>query len=96
MPQSTIHKGGTGCILPFAVGTNTSIAFTHPAPKDPSHGGTDILSYSSHTNAQTVSGTKKVTSFTKADGEHAPGWSHPSSYNGRTSSPQEMRNPSLV
>ena len=88
--------GGAGCILPFTIRANTSIAFTHPAPKDPSHGRTDILSHSSHTNAQTVSQTKKVTSLSRANGEHAPRQSHPGSCDGRTSSPQETRNPSLV
>ena len=54
------------------IGTNTSIAFTCPVPKDPSHGRTDILSHSSYTDAQTVSETKKVTSFARADGGHRP------------------------
>ena len=99
--QATLHHSpqsirGAGCILPFTIWTNTSITFTHPAPKNPSHGRTDILSPSSHTDAQTVSETKKAASFARADGELAPGWSHPGSCSGRTSSPQEIRNPSLV
>ena len=85
---------GTGCIIPFTIGTSTSITFTRPVPKDPSCGRTAILSHSSHTNAKTISKTKKATSFARVDGEHTPGWSHPSSCGGRTSLPQEVRNPS--
>ena len=93
---SHLIRGGTGCILPFTIGTNTSITLPHSAPKDPSHGRTDILSCSSHADAQTVSETEKVPSFARADGGHAPGQSYPSGCNGRTILPQEMRNPSLV
>ena len=57
---------------------------------------TAIHSCSFHTNAQTVSKTEKVTSFTRAYGEHAYGWSHPDGHTGRTSKPQEVRDPSLV
>ena len=89
-------RGALAASYHFTIGRNTSITFTRSAPKDPSFGRTDILSCSSHTDAQTVSETEKATSFTRADGEHAPGWSDPGSCGGRTSSPQEIRNPSLV
>ena len=39
---------------------------------------------------------KRQTSFSRANGEHAHGWSHPSSYVMGTSQPQEVRDPSLV
>ena len=52
-----------------------------------------LLPYS---NTQTVSKTKKVASFARADREHAPGWSHPGSYIRGTSPSQEVREPSLV
>ena len=97
-PYTTVHSqlGGAGCILPFAIDTNTSITLIHPAPKDPSHGRTDILSCSFHANTQTVSETKKVPSFARANGGPAPGQSYPGGYDGRTSLPQEIRNLSLV
>ena len=65
-------------------------------PKDSPCGITAIHSHSSHTNAQTVSKTKKVTSFARANGEHAYGQSHPDGHAGSTSQPQEARDPSLV
>ena len=43
-----------------------------------------------------VSKTEKATSFTRADGEHVYGWSHPGSYIGGTSQPQEVRDPFQV
>ena len=86
---ATVHiqLGGTGCILSFTIGANTSITLTCSAPRDPSHGRTDILSRSSHDDAQTVSETEKVPSFARVNGGHAPGQSYPGSCNGRTSSP---------
>ena len=47
-------------------------------------------------NTQTVSKTKKVASFARANGEHPPGQSHPGSCIRGTSQPQEVREPSLV
>ena len=54
---ATVHiwLGGAGCILPFTIGANTSISLTCSAPRDPSCGRMDILSCSSHADAQTVS-----------------------------------------
>ena len=39
---------------------------------------------------------EKAASFARANREHAPGWSHPSSCIRGTSEPQEVREPSLV
>ena len=43
----------------------------------------------SHTDAQTISETKKATSFTRADREHAPGQSHPGSCSGGPPCPKK-------
>ena len=59
-------------------------------------GRTAIHGHSSHANAQTVSKTKKATSFARLNGEHAHGQSHPDSYVGGTSPSQEVRDPSLI
>ena len=52
--------------------------------------------HSCSSSTKTVSRTKKVASLARANGEHAHGQCHPSSYVGGTSQPQEVRDPSLV
>ena len=54
---------------------------------------TAIHSCSFHTNTQTVSKTKKGTSFARADGEHAYGQSHPNGHTGRPPSPKKQEIP---
>ena len=86
----------SGCLISPSIGTSTSIPTPHSASKDSLCGRTAIYSCSPHANTQTVSKTEKAASFARADRDHAPGWSHPSSYIRGTSQPQEVREPSLV
>ena len=74
----------------------TSIPSPCSASEDSLCRRTVIYSCSPYANTQTVSKTKKAASFTRANGEHAPGWSHPSGYIRGTSPSQEVREPSLV
>ena len=97
LPYATVHYCLGELWLPCIISywASTLIASTHSTTKDSPCRRTAIHGHSFHTNAQTVSKTEKVTSFNRADGEHAYGQSHPDGYVGRTSQPQEVRDTSL-
>ena len=95
LPYTTVHYHLGELWLPHII----SSWGKHPHHLHPFHlQGLPLQknSHSFHTYAQTVSKTEKATSFARANGEHTYGWSHPYSHTGRTSQPQEVRDPSLV
>ena len=94
-PCATVYSclGSTGCLISPSTGTSTSIPSPHSASKDSLCRRTAIYSHSSYANTQTVSKTEKAASFTRANREHATGWSHPSGYIRGTFPSQEVREP---